>query len=121
MLLCASGVNLCAQEPAAPASPAGIEYFEKHIRPLLVKHCYECHSVEAQTEEGWLKLDSREAILKGGKSGAAIMPGDPEHSRLILAVRYTDPLLQMPPDDKLTDREIEALTEWVRMGAPDPR
>ncbi len=98
-----------------------LDFFEKHIRPLLVERCYECHSAQADEPEGGLRLDSRPGLLAGGKSGPALAPGDPEKSTLIRAVRYADPLLQMPPDGKLTDREIEVLVEWVRRGAPDPR
>lgn len=105
----------------APVTPAGAEFFEKQIRPLLVKHCYECHGPESDPPEGELRLDTRQGLLQGGKTGMVVVPREPEQSRLIVAVRYTDPLVQMPPDGKLSDREIDALVEWVRMGAPDPR
>jgi len=105
----------------APLTSDGVEFFEKQIRPLLVKHCYECHGPESDPAEGDLRLDTRQGLLQGGKSGAIVLPREPEQSRLITAVRYTDPLVQMPPDGKLSDREIDALVEWVRRGAPDPR
>ncbi|MBI3463479.1 MAG: DUF1549 domain-containing protein, partial [Planctomycetes bacterium] len=112
-----------AQGPAQPAAvtAAGAEFFEKQIRPLLVKHCYECHGPESDPAEGGLRLDTRQGLTQGGKSGAVVIPRDPDQSRLIVAVRYADPLVQMPPDGKLSAREIDALAEWVRMGAPDPR
>src|ERR1043166_4586453 len=107
---------------AAELTPAQTQFFESNIRPILVNNCYKCHSSQAEKVKGGLLLDSREGVLKGGESGPAIVPGDPEQSRLIKAVRYTDPDLQMPPKDKkLSDAEIADLTTWVKMGAPDPR
>src|SRR6266511_1301985 len=110
---------------AAPkADPAGLEFFEKHIRPLLVEHCYKCHSAQAEKLKGGLLLDTRDGVLKGGDTGPALLPGDPDKSLLIKAVRYTDPDLQMPPaksGGKLSDEQIHHFEAWVKMGAPDPR
>jgi hypothetical protein len=75
----------------------GFDFFESRIRPLLVERCYECHSANSEKIRGGLKLDSREAVLKGGDSGRAIVPGDVEKSLLIKAVRYSDKELKMPP------------------------
>ena len=89
-----------AAVPAAPAAApdaAGLEFFEKHIRPVLVERCYKCHSTQAEKLKGGLLLDTREGVLKGGDTGPAVLPGDPEKSLLIKAVRYTDKDLQMPP------------------------
>ncbi len=97
------------------------DFFENKIRPLLGDHCYKCHSAQSEKVKGGLLLDSREGLLKGGESGKVIVPGDPEASLLIKAVRYTDPDLQMPKDKKLADDQIAALVAWVKMGAPDPR
>src|ERR1051325_11863826 len=103
----------------AHAAEPGSDLFEKKIRPLLVEHCYKCHSAESDKIKGQLRLDSRQAILKGGESGPAVLPGDPERSLLIKAVRYTDKDLQMPPKDKkLSDRQIADLTAWVKIGVP---
>jgi len=103
------------------APPDGTEFFEKKIRPLLAERCYECHSASAEKLKGKLMLDSREGALKGGESGPAMVPGAPESSLLIKAVRYTDKDLQMPPKNKrLSDRQIGDLTAWVQMGAPWP-
>ncbi|RIK72758.1 MAG: hypothetical protein DCC68_25975, partial [Planctomycetota bacterium] len=99
----------------------GIEHFEKRIRPLFVKHCYDCHSADADEIEGGLRLDTRDAIDEGGYTGPALEPGDPEASLLIKAVRYEDKDLQMPPDGKLSDEEIADLVAWIKAGAPDPR
>ena len=106
---------------AADLTPAQTDFFENKIRPVLADHCYKCHSTFAEKIKGGLLLDSREALLKGGDTGKAIVPGDPEASLLIKAIRYTDPDLQMPKDKKLEDDQIANLTAWVKMGAPDPR
>ena len=97
------------------------DFFENKIRPVLADNCYKCHSTLAEKVKGGLLLDSRESVLKGGDSGPAIVPGDPEASLLVKAIRYTDPDLQMPKDKKLPDDEIADLVAWVKMGAPDPR
>jgi hypothetical protein len=114
------GTAAPAADPPAP-SVEGIEFFEKKVRPLLVKHCYSCHSEEAQKVRGDLRLDNREGVLKGGSSGSAVVPGDPAKSLLIVAVRHTDDDLKMPPKEKLSAEEIADLEAWVAMGAPDPR
>jgi hypothetical protein len=98
-----------------------IEFFEKRIRPLLTEKCYKCHSAGAEKIKGGLLLDSRSGWMKGGESGPVILPGDPEKSRLIHAVRYTDSSLQMPPKEILSTAQIVDFETWVRMGAPDPR
>ncbi len=108
--------------PVSGASADGSEFFEKKIRPLLVEHCYKCHSRDAEKIQGGLRLDSRDDLLKGGDHGPVIVAGDPDRSRLIQAVRYTDEDLQMPPkNQKLSGPQIAVLETWVRMGAPDPR
>jgi hypothetical protein len=104
-----------AQAPAQPA--ASSEFFEARVRPVLAANCYDCHAVE---QFGGLKLDSREAMLKGGASGPAIVPGDPDKSLLIQAVRQTGEKLKMPKGGRLKPDEVEALTEWVKSGAPWP-
>ena len=100
---------------------AGVEFFEKKIRPVLVETCYKCHST-GEKVKGGLLLDTREAMLKGGDSGPSIVPGDPEKSLLIKAIRYADENLQMPPKGKkLAAEQIADLEAWIKMGAPDPR
>src|SRR3954469_8525552 len=91
----------------APISPEARELFEKQIRPVLVQRCYECHSAQAKKIKGKLLLDSRQGIVKGGANGAAIVAGDPDASRLITAIRWSDPDLQMPPKEKLSPQQIE--------------
>ncbi|SVE09747.1 uncharacterized protein METZ01_LOCUS462601, partial [marine metagenome] len=97
------------------------DYFEKEIRPLLYKHCYKCHSAEAEKLKAGLMLDSRQGWATGGDSGPAIVPGDVEGSLLLRAVSYEDVDLQMPPKYKLADHERAALGTWVETGAADPR
>ena len=103
---------------AAEPDPAALEFFEKKIRPIFLTHCVECHG---KKEHGGLVLDSREGWMTGGDSGPAIVPGDPEKSLLIRAVRQVDKDLLMPPKQKLTAAEIADLEAWVKTGAVDPR
>jgi mono/diheme cytochrome c family protein len=100
--------------PPASASPSSADYFESAVRPLLAANCFDCHADERM---GGLRLDSREGMLKGGRSGPAIVPGDPEKSLMIQAVRQTRETLKMPKGGRLKPAEIEALTEWVKAGA----
>ena len=99
----------------------GVEYFETHVRPVLVEHCYKCHSSRSQKREGGLLLDSMAGWSVGGDKGPAIDPGNADASLLISAVRYMDPDLQMPPDNALPKDAVAVLERWVAMGAPDPR
>lgn len=100
-------------------STKDLEFFEKEVRPLLVQHCYQCHSEGAKRVEAKLWLDSREAHLRGGDSGAAIVPRDADASLLIESVRYES--YEMPPTGQLAERDIETLVRWVNMGAPWPK
>jgi hypothetical protein len=125
MRLCAASILLLLAVLAftvpTRAQDPGIEFFEKKIRPLLVSHCYECHSADAKKVRGGLLLDSRDGLRKGGESGPALVPGHPEKSLLIKAVRYDDDEFKMPPKGKLPAAAIADLETWVKMGAPDPR
>jgi hypothetical protein len=100
---------------AAAADPSAVEFFEKSVRPLLVERCLGCHG--AAKQKGGLRLDSRAAILAGGHSGPAVVPGDVKGSLLVDAINYGE-TVQMPPKSRLPDPEIAALTRWVEMGAP---
>ncbi len=104
---------------ALGAAEAGAEFFEKRVRPVLVERCYECHGEKKQ--KGGLRLDHAAAVTQGGDSGPALVPGQPEKSLFIKVISWSDPDLQMPPKNKLPEAEITTLTEWVKMGAPDPR
>jgi Protein of unknown function (DUF1553)/Protein of unknown function (DUF1549)/Planctomycete cytochrome C len=114
------GFSVPAQGAQGRTSSEAFDLFEKKIRPLLANRCYRCHSARATKLKGGLRLDSREGMLAGGDSGPALVPGDPDRSRLIQAVRYTDPDLKMPPDRKLAPEEVADLEAWVKRGAPAP-
>ena len=122
--LAALPANASAKEGEPALSQDDLKFFEAKIRPVLTEQCFKCHSHTADRVKGGLMLDSRAAVLHGGKSGLAVVPGKPDDSTLIQAIRYTDPDLRMPPEEhggKLTDQQIADFTEWVRRGAPDPR
>jgi len=107
---------------AAEPTTTQLQFFENKIRPVLSQNCYKCHSLNSEKVKGGLLLDSREATLRGGDNGPAVVPGHPDKSLLIQAVRYTDADLQMPPKgEKLSEQQIADLEDWVKMGAPDPR
>lgn len=110
-----------ALPPASNGTRAADEvaFFEKQIRPVLVEHCYPCHGPEVQ--EGGLRLDSRHGWAKGGDSGPAIVPGKPDASRLLQAIRYENPDLQMPPDGRLPADVLADFARWIERGAVDPR
>ena len=110
------------QAAETPMTPAQLDFFEKKVRPVLSENCYKCHSQNGDKIKGGLLLDSRTGWQKGGDTGPAIVPGDPEKSLLIKAIRYRDKDLQMPPSDRqLPANIIQDLENWVKMGAPDPR
>jgi hypothetical protein len=111
-----SVAGLAARVSAAEPDAAGIEFFERKVRPLLAENCYTCHGEEKQKNH--LRLDSPAAIRAGGESGPVIVPEHPEKSRLILAVGYQDENLKMPPKKQLSARQVADLTEWVKLGAP---
>ena len=113
-LMAAAASAAQAQTPNA-ASP---DFFETRIRPILANNCYSCH---ADSQLGGLRLDSAEAMLKGGARGPAIAPGDPDKSLLVTAVRQTLPDLKMPLGGKLKDSEVADLTAWVKAGAEWPK
>jgi hypothetical protein len=126
-LLTALGTTAMLHAADAPAEvkmdPAGLEFFEKNVRPILTERCYECHSKEKGVSKGGLIMDSRSGMLAGGDQGAAVVPGDLKKSLLIVAVHQTDPELSMPPRKKgakLSDAQIATLEQWVKMGAPAP-
>ncbi len=114
---------LIATASPLAADPAGVAFFEQKIRPVLVEHCYSCHSAAAKKLKGNLYLDSKAGWEQGGDSGeAVIVPGKPEASLLIRTVQHLEADMEMPPKKpKLADAVIADLVTWVKMGAPDPR
>src|SRR5690348_7360897 len=90
------GVLLLLAASASQAADPGVDFFEKNVRPVLVQHCYSCHSQEAKKQRGGLRLDTQAGLLKGGDSGPVVVPGTPSASLLLKAVRYTDSHLKMP-------------------------
>ena len=114
VLLLPAGVSLADDEPA------GIDFFEKRIRPVLVQHCYDCHSADAKALKAGLLLDSRDGWKRGGDSGPAIVPGKPGDSLLIKALKYEDGM-EMPPKGKLSEEVVADFAKWIEQGAPDPR
>ncbi len=103
-----------------PASDEEAKFFETHVRPVLATSCASCHGADPKKVKGGLRVDSLAALLTGGASGPAIVPGDPDASPLIQAIRYDDPAFAMPPKQKLEDEAIRNLERWVAMGAPWP-
>ena len=101
------------------AESEGIDYFERYVRPVLATQCYACHSAQAPQLQSGLRVDSRQGLLDGGTRGPAIMPGNPEASRIVQVLR-PDSELRMPPGGSLTDQEVERIAAWIRMGAPYP-
>jgi hypothetical protein len=109
-----AGLPLAAQSP-------GNDFFEKKIRPVLATKCYACHASTLPAPMGGLALDTKAGLRKGGVRGVDVVPGNPGESRLLRALRYADPQLQMPPGGKLEDAVIADFEQWIAAGAPDPR
>lgn len=111
-----SSVAIAAEAEEAALSPEQTKFFEEQVRPLLATHCYKCHGDEKQ--KGALRVDSKAALLAGGESGPAVVPGKPDESLLVEAINHAS--FEMPPEGKLKDNEIATLTKWVELGAPWP-
>jgi hypothetical protein len=112
---------LLANAASLRAQPTPDEFFEAKIRPVLAQRCFACHSSALKDPKGALVLDTKAGILNGGRLGPAIVPGKPADSRLLQALRYADPHLQMPPSGKLADQVIADFEQWIAAGAHDPR
>ena len=110
-------LSLCAS--AADMTPDQRAFFESRIRPVLVKQCYECHSQDAKKLGGRLLLDAPSEMIAGGESGPAMIPGKPDDSLIVQALRYDG--LEMPPKKRLPEQVVNDFVTWVKMGAPDPR
>jgi hypothetical protein len=116
VFLAAGSLGLLA---ADDSDAVGVEFYEKKIRPVLVKQCYSCHSAKAKEIGGKLRLDTRAAILKGGESGPVVVPKNLDASLLIESIRYES--LEMPPKKKLSEHVIADFEQWVKMGVPIPK
>ncbi|MGE4001356.1 MAG: PSD1 and planctomycete cytochrome C domain-containing protein [Planctomycetaceae bacterium] len=112
-------LGICASWAPSLKADEGIDFFESRIRPVLVQHCYECHSAATADLQGAFRLDSRDGIRAGGETGPAVVPGNTAESLLLEAIRHES--LKMPPDTKLSEPVIEDFVRWIEMGAPDPR
>lgn len=121
-LVCSVVIALLCSDRVSNADE-GVEFFEKKVRPVLVKHCYQCHSAESDDLKGGLRLDVKAGWQLGGESGdPAVVPGKPDESSLIRAIRHDGDASAMPPGKpRLSDQIVDSLIEWVRRGAPDPR
>ena len=108
----------------AADDPKAVEFFETKIRPVLVEHCFKCHSEEAEKGNklrGGLRLDTKAGWQKGGDTGPTIVPGKPADGTLLKSLSYTDTELQMPPKGKLPDTVVKDFEKWIADGAVDPR
>ena len=104
-----------------PATADQLAFFEKSIRPVLIKECYSCHAADSEKIRGGLTLDTREGLRRGGDNGPALIAGDPKNSRIIKALKHQSDDLAMPPKSKLADTVIADFEKWIAMGAADPR
>jgi hypothetical protein len=115
--LIAASASAAADAPKPAAfPPEAVEFFEKNVRPVLADSCVRCHG--AQKQSSGLRLDSRQAVLEGGDNGPAVVPGEPDKSLLVQAVRYTHEDVKMPPKTKLPEASVQAIATWVKLGAP---
>jgi hypothetical protein len=102
------------------AADDAVEFFEKRIRPVLIKECFACHSSQAKSLKGGLSLETRDGLLKGGETGPALVAGKPDESLLLSALKH-DGDVRMPPKGKLPDSVVRDFQRWIERGAPDPR
>lgn len=114
------GTPAFGDETALPpeVAAAGIEFFESKVRPIFAEHCHSCHGADMQ--KSGLRLDRASGIFAGGDTGPVLIQGEPEKSRIVSAIQYTNNRLMMPPDQKLPEDAIQAISDWIAMGAPWP-
>ncbi len=110
---------LCFATAATADDQAGVEFFEAKIRPVLVEHCYSCHSASSDKVQGGLLLDTRDVMRKGGDSGPSVSPNSVDDSLIVSAMKYES--FEMPPKGKLPESVVADFEKWINMGAPDPR
>src|SRR6476659_8420765 len=116
LFLIAAAASLTAEAQSGRA-----DLFESKIRPVLAAKCYACHSSKLKAPMSGLVLDTKAGLAKGGALGPVVVPGNPDESRLLRALSYADPHLQMPPSGKLPEETIAGFREWIASGAVDPR
>ncbi len=121
MLLASSVTTVDVAMAQSHPTAEELQFFEKHIRPVLVKECYACHAADAKEIQGGLTLDTRDGMLAGGDTGPSLVPGNTKQSLILQAIKQVDDDLQMPPKKKLPDEVIAQFEKWIAMGAPDPR
>ncbi len=119
-ICCMIGSSIAASLWAADVPAVDTEFFERHIRPVLIENCYKCHSAEADELRAGLRLDKPEGWRRGGDSGPAVVPRDPEASLLLKAIRYDEDVSPMPPDRKLPAETVQQFAEWITSGAIAP-
>ena len=119
VLIAASATTVQAGETTRSDPSAAVEFFEKKVRPLLVDNCYNCHSASTNAKGG-LRVDDRNGLILGGSGGPAVVPGEPDASLLIQAIRHAEDAPKMPPKKRLTDEQIADLARWIRDGAAWP-
>ncbi len=108
-----------SQSATNSSDSVATEFFETHIRPVLIENCYSCHSADAKILRGGLRLDSREGMRRGGESGPAVVAGDLDKSLIIASLRHES--FEMPPNKKLDDKIVDRFAQWIKSGAIDPR
>ena len=113
------GRESTARESAPRHDASAVAFFEKKVRPVLVNNCYNCHSANTNSKGG-LRVDDRNGLINGGGRGPAVVPGHPEKSLLLRAVRHEAGKLKMPPKKHLSDEQIADLTKWIKDGAAWP-
>ncbi len=121
MLVTVVCVSIAAPAWAGGDADEAAAFFESRIRPVLVERCYQCHSSRAKSPKGGLKVDSRDALVKGGETGPALVPGKPDDSLIMKALSHDGEVSEMPPDEKLPDQVLADFRRWIAAGAHDPR
>ena len=112
---------LASQDAAEEREKRGLELFERRVRPAFIDNCYECHSAGAKKVKGEFFVDSRDGMMKGGSSGPSVVPGDPDKSLLLQALRWANEELRMPPKKRMPEDDVRAVEEWIKLGAPHPK
>jgi hypothetical protein len=118
--LAGAALLLLSSIARADDEAARVDFFEKKVRPVLVKNCYTCHSANTNAKGG-LRVDDRGGLLRGGSLGPAVVPGDPEKSLLLQAVSHTGDVSSMPPRKHLSAEELADLSRWIKEGAAWPK